>query len=193
MSGTSAPRNRSACEAIVLARLPTQRDEQALGQVAGRCGKCLDGERPAQQHLGRAARFPEPECGDGPARSDRTDAVEQLQQAEPGQLVARVVGQAERTEQVLHVGGLEVAEAAVLHVRDPTTRQLELQEVAVMGGTHEHCLASQRDPVLPVDEHPFADRGDLRVLVAAADQLRSSRRARPMSAAAPGSRRVRPS
>jgi len=69
-------------------------------------------------------------------------AVEQLQQSEPRQLVTRVVGQPEQADQVLHVRCLEKAEPAVFHVRDPAPRQLQFQQCAVAGGTHQHRLVA---------------------------------------------------
>ena len=53
-----------------------------------------------------------------PAGRRRADPVEQLQDAEPGQLVPRVVQQPQQRHQILHVGGLQEAQAPVLHVGD---------------------------------------------------------------------------
>ena len=41
------------------------------------------------------------------------------------------------------MGGLEVAQAAVLDERDLAASQLELQQVAVVRGAHQHRLAAK--------------------------------------------------
>ena len=89
------------------------------------------------------------------------DAFEQLEQPEPGQLVAGVVGQAEQADQILHVGGLEEPQPAVLHVGDAAARELELEQVAVVRGPDQHRLLPQLRCRPPVGQDPFAHRGDL--------------------------------
>ena len=92
-----APRgSRSACD-----RAGSRRPAASAPASASACGRGGRGQlrrRPAATAAGRraGARLGEPQGVDGPAGGGRADAVEQLQQPEPGQLVARVVGQPEQ-------------------------------------------------------------------------------------------------
>ena len=112
------------------------------------------------------------ERDDRPARLHRTDAFDQLQQPEPRELVAGVVGEAEQADQILDVRGFEEPQPAVLHVGDAPARQLELEQIAVVRGAHEHRLLAQRDALLAMGEDLLAHRVDLRVLVGAAHEPR---------------------
>ncbi len=47
------------------------------------------------------------DVGDGGGRGGRAYAVEHLQHAEPCDLVARVLGDAQQGNQILHMGGIE--------------------------------------------------------------------------------------
>ncbi len=64
------------------------------------------------------------------------------QQAEPRQLVRRVVEQPNRGGEVLDMRGLHEPETPVLAVRDPASSELELDEVTVMSGAHQHGLVT---------------------------------------------------
>src|SRR5207244_4016524 len=55
------------------------------------------------------------------------DAVEELQEPEPGELVGGVLGQPQQRQEVLDVRRLQVRDAAVLDERDPPTSELELE------------------------------------------------------------------
>ena len=57
----------------------------------------------------------------------RTDAGQQLNDAEAGDPVARVLGPAQKGQHVLDVGGLEELETAEFHERDVAARQLDLE------------------------------------------------------------------
>ena len=82
-----------------------------------------------------------------------------------------VVDQAEQRDQVLDVRGLQVAQAAVLDERDLAAGELELEQVAVMRGPHQHGLAAELDSLLARGQHAVADLGGLRAFVADEDQL----------------------
>ena len=92
-----------------------------------------------------------------PPGGDRADAVEQLQHPKPGELVAGIADEPEQRDQVLDVGGLEVAQSTVLDEWDLAAGELELQQVAVMRGPHQHGLVAQLDPLLARLEHPLTD------------------------------------
>ena len=95
----------------------------------------------------------------------RAHARHQLQHAEPGDPVARIVGPAQHREQVLDVRGLEELEPAVLDVGDVATHQLELEHVAVVGVAEQHGLSPQVDAALATLEHPLDDVAGLRLVV----------------------------
>jgi hypothetical protein len=69
------------------------------------------------------------------------------------------------------VGGFQVADAAVLDERDPPACEFELEQVGVVGGTHQHGLVAQADAAFVVGEHPLGDQGGFLCLVAAAHEL----------------------
>ena len=58
--------------------------------------------------------------------------------------------------------GLQVAQAAVLDVRDPAARQLQLEQVGVVSRAREHRLLAQQQSVLAVGQDLVAD--ELRLL-----------------------------
>ncbi len=60
-------------------------------------------------------------------RAERADARQQLQHAEAGDAVARILGQAQHGQQVLDVRRIEEFEPAELHERDVAARQLDLE------------------------------------------------------------------
>ena len=93
-----------------------------------------------------------------------------MQQPEPRELVAGVVGEAEEADQILHVRGFEEPQPAVLHVGDTPPRQLELEKIAVVRGAHEHRLLAQRDAFLAMGQDLLAHGVDLRVLVGTAHE-----------------------
>ena len=120
-----------------------------------------------------------PEGVDGPAGCGRADAVERA--AAGGTRPARRAGcrrGGTRQMQVLDVGRLEEAQAAVLHVGDAPARQLELEQVAVVRGPDQHRLLPQRDALLAVRQDLLAHRVDLRVLVGGSAPVPAGRRRR---------------
>src|SRR5438477_7246500 len=141
-----------------------------VGGAPRRGWELLDRERPTHENFSRSAGPIDTENRDRPPGPDRPDAVEELQEAEPCELVARIVGEAEQADHVLHVRGLEEAQTAVLHVRNASNGQFELEEVAVVRGTDQNRLFSQCDAVFAMREYLFANRVDLRVLVGAAHE-----------------------
>ena len=139
------------------------------GVLARALGNMDGGLRPAAQ-LGRAAARRAQRVEDAP-RARRADAVEQLEQAEPAHLIGRVVGQAQQRDEVLDVGRVEVAQAAVLDERDAAARQLELEQVGVVAGAEQDGLRAQLDPLLARGEHPLAHLARLLALVAGEHEL----------------------
>ena len=123
----------------------------------------------------RRRRRPHTELIGQARRGDRPDAVEEAPRPPPGQLVPRVVEHPQQRQQVLHVGGLEEPQAAVLHVRDVAAGQFQLEQVGVPGGAEQHGLAPQIDPLVAVGEHPVGHRGRLVGLVAARPEQRATR------------------
>ena len=115
-----------------------------------------------------ASRRPRPPriARDRPARAHRPDALDQLQHAEPRDVVGAVVDQAQRRHEVLDVRGLEVAQAAVLVERDPAAGELELQQVGVVRRARQHGLGAQLHALLARLEDAVADLLGLRGLVA---------------------------
>ena len=57
-------------------------------------------------------------------------------------LVVRVLQHPQQGEQVLHVGGLQELQAAVLHERDVPAGELDLEQVAVVAGPEQDRLAA---------------------------------------------------
>ena len=74
-----------------------------------------------------------------------THARHELQHAEGGELVARIVGPAQHRQQILDVRGLEELEAAVFHERDLALRELDFEHVAVRAGAEQHGLPLERN------------------------------------------------
>ena len=125
------------------------------------------------QRISTSAAVPgliDTEGDDRAPRPHRTDALDELEQPEPRELVAGVVGETEEADEILHVRGFEEPQPAVLHVRDAPARQLELEQVAVVRGAHQHRLLAQRDAFFAMREDLLAHRVDLRVLVGAAHE-----------------------
>jgi len=78
-----------------------------------------------------------------------------------------ILRQAQEAQQVLHVGGLEEAQASVLDKGDVAGGQLEFEEVAVVGRANEHGLRRQPRPLLVVLQDAGADLPALVGLVVA--------------------------
>jgi hypothetical protein len=87
----------------------------------------------------------------------RAHAGEELDGAETGDAVARVLGPAQQRQHVLDVGGLEELEPAVLHERDIAPRQLQLQARAVRRGAKQHRLLLEPQPFLAARQHAVDD------------------------------------
>ena len=65
------------------------------------------------------------------------------------------------------MGGLEIAQAAVLDVRDCAAAQLELEMFGVVRGPEQDCLVAQPESGLAVLENPLAHGIALRSFVGA--------------------------
>ena len=116
---------------------------------------------------------------DGAWRSRLTDALDQLQHAEPGQLVARVVEDAQQRQQVADVRGLEEPQPAVLHVGDVAVVELDLEDVGVMGGAEQHRLLRGRST--PSSRRARTE-SQTAAACAASSSVRRSRARRPPAA-----------
>ena len=64
----------------------------------------------------------------------------EAQEPEPCDLVVRIVQEPGSGDKVLHVCSLEKSQAPVLAVRHLANRKLDLDEIAVVGGSHEDRL-----------------------------------------------------
>ena len=173
MSGASASRSRSPCAPTDSPGRGAERLDERVGRAARGRRELLDRERPPHEDLRGSAGPIDAERDDRPPRPHRPDSFDELEQPEPGELVARVVGETEQADEILDVRGLEEPQPAVLHVRDVPARQLELEQVAVVRGAHQHRLLAQRDALFAVREDLLAHRVDLRVLVGAAHEPRA--------------------
>ena len=85
------------------------------------------------------------------------DPVEQLEDAEPADLVEGVLQDPEQRQRVLDVRGLHELEAAVLDEGDVAAGQLQLEHVAVVAGTEEDRLLAEGSALLAVLEDLLAD------------------------------------
>ena len=91
---------------------------------------------------------------------------QQLQQAEAGDAVARILDEAQQRQHVLDVGGVEEFQAAELHEGNVAPGQLDLQRAAVAGGAEQHRLLLQQRAALAVFQHALDDVARLVGLVA---------------------------
>ena len=104
------------------------------------------------------------------------NAGEELDGAEAGDAVARVLGPAQQREHVLDVGGLEEPEPAVLHEGNIAPGQLQLQARAVRRGAEQHRLLLELEPFLAARQHAVDHEVRLRRLVLHRHQTRALRR-----------------
>ena len=151
-----------------------RRLEQRLEQAAPRARaspRAPARSPPASARPGVAAAPGAAQRVQDPPGARRADPVEQLQHAKPGQLVGRVVHQAQQREQVLDVGGVEIAQPPVLDERDPPAGQLELQQGRVVAGAEQDRLGAQLDPLLARGQHPLAHLPRLLALVVGEHEL----------------------
>ncbi len=102
------------------------------------------------------------QVGDRTLGIRRAHARQQLQGAECGHVIARIVGPAQHRQQVLDVRRLEEAQAAIFDERNLAARQLDFQQVAVAAAAEQHRLALQRHVRLAPPQHFIADRLGLR-------------------------------
>ena len=111
-----------------------QRRRSAANRLRARGGAGAASASPPMRSAARRAP-----SSSAPARG-RADARQQLQHAEAGDAVARVLGEAQHREHVLDVRGVEELQAAELHERDVAPRQLDLERAAVVRGAEQHRL-----------------------------------------------------
>jgi len=95
----------------------------------------------------------------------RPNPRQQLEYAESGDIIARVLSPAKNADQILHVRRFEKLEAAVFHERDVAAAELDFEQVGVMGSTHQDGLVVQGDPGLSMLQHPFYYMVGLRLLI----------------------------
>ena len=161
-----APDDRVLVDALQMRLVPQphplhlRRPSRApAAQVAGKRREVRPvGRRPRRRPPGRERRAglrPLRQPVEHLRRVRRADAGEKLQHAEARHPVARVLGEAQQRQHVLHVRRIEELEPAVLDERDVAPGQLDLELAAVMGGAEEHRLLLQRHACLAVGEHPL--------------------------------------
>jgi hypothetical protein len=124
---------------------------------SGAVGVCASREieaRPLLRPAGGIVRIERVEDASGGAWAD---LVEELQDPEPGGLVGGVAHQSDQGEEVLDVGGFEVADTAVLDEGDAAAAELELEQIGVVAGAHQDGLVAQACPLLVVGEHAVGD------------------------------------
>ena len=142
----------------------------------GRCERPRELRRPSRRAgTGRPASRGRG-CRAAP-RASRTDAVVQAQQPEPRDLVHLVVEEPDARDEVLDVRGFEELQSAVLDERDASSGELDLEQVAVVRGAHQHGLLAQRPARLGGSEHGVDHGARLgrRVMAAHEGRLRSAR------------------
>jgi hypothetical protein len=100
------------------------------------------------------------------AGGDGADAAEELQEPEPAHRVAGVGSNADQGEEVFDLGCFQVADAAVLDERDAPAAEFELEQVGVVGGTHQHGLIAQPDGAFVVGKHSLGDQAGFLCLIA---------------------------
>src|SRR5918993_5642019 len=93
------------------------------------------------------------ESGDDLLRCRGTHARQQLEGAKCGKPILRVICPSKHRKQVFDVRCVQKLETAVLHVRNVSSGQLELQRIAMVRASKEHCLAFERDAALSGVEH----------------------------------------
>ena len=134
---------REPALAGLVARALRQRRPPRAGASARGAAAASARERSAAPRARRRAI-----AADRPARARRAEALDELQHAEPRDVVGAVVGQPQQRDEVLHVRGLEVPQAAVLDERDSPPGELELEQVAVVRGAREDRLGAQLGALL---------------------------------------------
>ena len=105
-------------------------------------------------------------------RRRRPDAGQELQHAEAGDAVARVLDEAQQRQHVLDVRGVEELQPAELDERNVAAGQLDLERAAVVRGAEQHRLLLQRASRLAVLQHALDDVARLVGFVAHGDELR---------------------
>ena len=99
-------------------------------------------------------------------RGGRPDAGQELQHAESGDAVARILDEAQQRQQILDVRGVEELQAAELDEGDVAAGQFQLQRSAMVRGAEQDRLLLQRGPAFAVLQHALDDVARLVGLVA---------------------------
>src|ERR1700757_861482 len=97
------------------------------------------------------------------ARIDRTHAWEELQGAERGKRVARVVGPAQQRHEVLDVPRFEELQSSEFHEGNLPPGQLHFERVTVARGAEQYRLALQRHVGFAAPQNLSADVLGLRL------------------------------
>ena len=105
----------------------------------------------------------------GPAGAD---AFKHLQDAHPAQIVLRILEDAQKGEQVLHVGRFKETQSAPFDKRHVAPAQLHFQRVGIMAGAEEHGLSRQGDPFLTMLQQAIHEVIALLDLAGAGNQQR---------------------
>src|ERR1043166_4150108 len=109
---------------------------------------------------------------ENPPRIGGSRARQQLQHPKPRQIIPGILGPPQNAEHVFDVRRLQKLEPAIFHERDIVTTELDLEQIGVMRGAHEHRLAAQGYARLPMREHAFYYIVRLPLLVLRRDERR---------------------
>src|SRR6516162_113469 len=109
-------------------------------------------------------------------RSYRSDPRQELQDAEPCDSIARVLGPTQERQHILDMGGLKEFQPTELDERNVAPGQFHLEWPAVMRGAEQDCLYLQRQPGFTVFQNLLDHVVSLIRLVADADEPRPFRR-----------------
>ena len=87
------------------------------------------------------------------AHRRRPDAIHRGKYPMPGELIGRIVEDAQQGEEVFDMRGLEIFQPPVFHIGDVASGELEFEPVGVVAGSEQHGLLAQIDASLTGIEH----------------------------------------
>ena len=101
-----------------------------------------------------------------PLRRGGPDARQQMQDAEAGDAVARILDEPQQRQHVLDVGGVEKFQPAEFDEGNVAAGQLDLERPAMRGGAKQHRLMLEQRAFLAIVKHLLDDVAGLIGLVA---------------------------
>ena len=129
-----------------------------LENSSTKAGQSAGGSRQrAERGKARVPRRRRPPSCRAPGGRRWADAGEELQDAEAGHPVARILDEPQHGEHVLDVRRIQKLQAAELNERDAAARQFELKRALMVRGAEQHGLLFQRHARLAVLEDLFED------------------------------------